>query len=72
MLLVPASEVTQMLWNPLVNAIQGLNGDGEGVYLYDAPERGAELVDAVQFGPQVPDLSLGRRRVSGSDSGQCE
>ncbi len=34
-----------------------LDGDGEGVWLYDAA---GELVDAVEFGTQVPDLSIGR------------
>jgi hypothetical protein len=35
----------------------GLNADGEGLYLYD---KAGALVDSVQFGLQVPDLSLGR------------
>jgi hypothetical protein len=34
-----------------------LNGDGEGLYLYD---RSGEPVDSVEFGLQLPDLSVGR------------
>lgn len=40
-----------------------LDTDGDGVYLYDAA---GELIDSVEFGGQVPDLSIGR---SGSDDG---
>ncbi len=39
-----------------------LNEDGEGLYLYDSPARGGQLVDSVQFGMQVPHLSIGRTR----------
>ncbi len=35
----------------------GLDTDGDGVYLYD---KAGVLVDSVQFGLQVPDLSIGR------------
>ena len=38
----------------------GLDGDGEGLYLYDTPARGGELVDSVSFGHQVADTSIGR------------
>ncbi|MCB1756559.1 MAG: lamin tail domain-containing protein, partial [Gammaproteobacteria bacterium] len=31
--------------------------EGEGVFLFDA---GAAVVDSVEFGPQIPDLSVGR------------
>jgi len=34
-----------------------LNADGEGLYLYNA---GGELLDSVEFGLQLPDLSIGR------------
>ncbi|HUT47313.1 MAG TPA: lamin tail domain-containing protein, partial [Sedimentisphaerales bacterium] len=34
-----------------------LNGDGEGVYLYNA---GGQLLDSIEFGLQLPDLSIGR------------
>ncbi len=37
-----------------------LDADGEGVYLFDAPVNGLALIDAVSFGPQLPDLSVGR------------
>jgi len=38
-----------------------LNSEGEGLYLYDRPADGGGLLDAIEFGIQVPDLSLGRR-----------
>jgi len=34
-----------------------LNGDGEGLYLYNSS---GQLLDSVQFGLQLPDLSIGR------------
>lgn len=34
-----------------------LDGDGEGLYLYDSS---GELLDSVEFGIQLPDLSIGR------------
>ncbi len=34
-----------------------LDGDGEGLYLYD---RSGQLLDSVEFGMQLPDLSIGR------------
>jgi len=34
-----------------------LNGDGEGIYLYD---HSGVLLDSVEFGLQLPDLSIGR------------
>jgi len=34
-----------------------LNGNGEGIYLYD---RSGTLLDSVEFGLQLPDLSIGR------------
>ncbi|MBN2593832.1 MAG: lamin tail domain-containing protein, partial [Sedimentisphaerales bacterium] len=34
-----------------------LNADGESLYLYD---RGGKLLDSVEFGMQLPDLSIGR------------
>ena len=37
-----------------------LDGDGDGVCLFDTPARGRLLVDSVEFGPQAPDLSVGR------------
>ncbi|HCO96089.1 MAG TPA: hypothetical protein DIU00_19470, partial [Phycisphaerales bacterium] len=40
-----------------------LNGDGEGVYLYNAD---GELLDSVEFGLQLPDLSIGRITSTGS------
>ncbi|MFV2067617.1 MAG: lamin tail domain-containing protein, partial [Pirellulales bacterium] len=37
-----------------------LNSEGEGLFLYDRSEDGGGLLDSIQFGIQVPDLSLGR------------
>ena len=38
----------------------GLDGDGDGVYLYDKPADGGGLIDSVEFGSQLPDTSIGR------------
>ena len=35
----------------------GLKDEGDGLYLYD---KTGKLVDSVEFGPQLPDLSIGR------------
>jgi hypothetical protein len=37
-----------------------LDADGEGVFLYDSLHNGGALLDSVSFGPQLPDLSIGR------------
>ncbi len=37
-----------------------LDGEGEGVYLYDTSAQGGGLIDSVEFGVQVADLSIGR------------
>ena len=37
-----------------------LSGSGEGVFLYDTVANGRALLDSVEFGPQVEDLSVGR------------
>lgn len=42
-----------------------LNGEGEGVYLFDRADRGGALLDSVRFGPQLADLSIGRLGNSG-------
>ena len=53
----------------------GLGAEGDGVYLYDAT---GELIDSVEFGSQVPDLSIGRVgpdglwRSDGSDVGPSQ
>ena len=39
-----------------------LNGDGEGVYLFNS---NGELLDSVEFGMQLPDLSIGRIESTG-------
>ncbi|HIJ51802.1 MAG TPA: hypothetical protein HPP66_01455 [Planctomycetes bacterium] len=43
----------------------GLDGEGEGVYLYNSPSAGGELLDSVEFGLQIPDLSIGRVGYNG-------
>ena len=42
-----------------------LNGDGEGVYLYD---KSGVLLDSVEFGLQLPDFSIGRIGYNGQTS----
>jgi len=42
-----------------------LNGAGEGVYLYD---KNGVLLDSVEFGLQLPDLSIGRIGYNGQTS----
>jgi hypothetical protein len=37
-----------------------LDGQGEGVFLFDKLSAGGALIDAVRFGPQVADRSIGR------------
>ena len=37
-----------------------LDDDGEGLYLFDSPAAGGQLVDSVAFGMQISDLSIGR------------
>jgi hypothetical protein len=37
-----------------------LDADGEGLFLYDSLNNGGDLLDSVSFGPQLPDLSVGR------------
>ena len=37
-----------------------LDQGGDGVYLYDTPANGAALLDAIVFGPQATDYSVGR------------
>jgi len=38
-----------------------LRREGEQLWLYDSPNRGDRVLDTLTFGPQVPDLSSGRR-----------
>ena len=40
----------------------GLNRDGDGVFIFDSPARGGNLVDFVTFGIQASDISIGRDR----------
>jgi len=37
-----------------------LSAEGEGLYLYDKPSNGGDLVDSVVFGPQINGFSIGR------------
>jgi hypothetical protein len=37
-----------------------LSQSGEGVFLFDRVNRGGALLDSVEFGPQLPDLSISR------------
>ncbi len=47
----------------------GLAREGEGVFLYAAPEDGGMLLDSVIFGLQIPDYSVGRASGSGEAAG---
>jgi hypothetical protein len=38
----------------------GLDADGEGLYLYDTVANGSTLIDSVEFGIQLGDLSIGK------------
>ncbi len=42
-----------------------LSETGEAVYLLDSAATGGTLLDSVEFGPQLPDLSIGRSGGSG-------
>jgi hypothetical protein len=49
--------------NPVTPGIHlgfGLDGESEDIYLYDSPFFGGVLLDSVEFGLQLPDLSIGR------------
>jgi spore coat protein CotH len=37
-----------------------LNKDGEGLYFYDKPSNGSVLIDAIEFGLQIKNYSIGR------------
>jgi hypothetical protein len=37
-----------------------LKAKGEGLYLYDKPSNGMNLIDEIEFGPQILDFSIGR------------
>ena len=41
-----------------------LSATGEGVYLFDTPDREHTLIDSVEFGPQATRFSIGRLRGS--------
>jgi hypothetical protein len=45
---------------PPLNTGFGLSAGGDEVYLFDTPERGGALLDAVVFGIQTADRSIGR------------
>ncbi|MHC4113665.1 MAG: lamin tail domain-containing protein, partial [Planctomycetota bacterium] len=49
--------------NPITPGIHlgfGLDGESEDIYLYDSPFVGGGLLDSIEFGLQLPDLSIGR------------
>jgi hypothetical protein len=46
--------------SPTLNTGFGLNASGDQVYLFDAPARNGALLDAVSFGLQAADFSIGR------------
>ena len=53
---VPASTNT----SATLNTGFGLNASGDEIYLFNQPSTGGELLDAVVFGLQARDLSIGR------------
>src|SRR6185295_17157326 len=49
--------------NTSLNALNtgfGLKASGDAVYLFNRPSGGGELLDAITFGLQAPDWSIGR------------
>jgi hypothetical protein len=54
--------------NPVTPGIHlgfGLDGEGDEVYLYNNLSAGGELLDSIEFGLQIPDLSIGRVGYNG-------
>ncbi|MHC4641733.1 MAG: lamin tail domain-containing protein, partial [Planctomycetota bacterium] len=54
--------------NPVTPGIHlgfGLDGEGDEVYLYNNLSAGGEMLDSVEFGLQIPDLSIGRVGYNG-------
>ncbi len=49
-----------LLTSPGIHLGFGLDRDGEGVYLSAPVAAGGQMVDAVEFGPQIADLSISR------------
>ena len=43
-----------------------LDNDGEGIYLYESSANGGTLIDSIQYGLQIPGLSIGRIGHEGS------
>ncbi|MHC4570689.1 MAG: lamin tail domain-containing protein [Planctomycetota bacterium] len=48
------------IWTPGIHLGFALDADGEGAYLYDIIANGGSLIDSVEFGLQLGDLSIGR------------
>jgi hypothetical protein len=51
----------------VLNTGFGLKASGDAVYLFNRPQSGGELLDAVTFGIQAPDWSIGRVPSGGSN-----
>lgn len=51
----------------VLNAGFGLKASGDSLYLFNRPQSGGELLDAVSFGVQAPDWSIGRTPSGGSN-----
>lgn len=47
----------------------GLDGDGDGLFLFDASRRNNVLLDSIRFGPQIAGASIGR--TSGGEWKLC-
>jgi hypothetical protein len=51
----------------ILNTGFGLKASGDSLYLFNRPQSGGELIDAVSFGVQAPDWSIGRVPNGGSN-----
>lgn len=51
----------------VLNSGFGLKASGDSVYLFNRPQSGGELLDAVSFGVQAADWSIGRSPNGGSN-----
>lgn len=48
----------------------GFKSEGDDIYLFDSVSNGGGLLDSIQFGPQLLDLSIGRQ--ANGDWGLCQ
>ena len=53
--------------SPVLNTGFGLKSSGDSIYLFNRPQSGGELLDAISFGVQAPDWSIGRVPSGGTN-----